>query len=77
MKHSLNNGLTLTDKENKMAPRKKAGITGSSGKNVDPLYNRSFPPNVSTYPNPNLTNLIDIPKWGAGASSKSKPVKRK
>jgi hypothetical protein len=33
-----------------MAPRKKAGITGSGGTNVDPWFNQSFPPSVSTYP---------------------------
>ena len=33
-----------------MAPRKKAGITGSGGTNVDPLYNRSFPPTYSLPP---------------------------
>ena len=50
MKHSQNNGQTNTVKENKMAPRKKAGITGSGGTNVDPWFNQSFPPSVSTYP---------------------------
>jgi len=31
-----------------MARRKKAGITGSGGKNVDPWFNQSFPPASST-----------------------------
>ena len=31
-----------------MAERKKGGITGAGGTNVDPLYNRSFPPASST-----------------------------
>ena len=69
-----------------MTHRKKAGITGSGGKNVDPLYNRSFPPSVSTYPQTNLPSLMDGPKWGAGdpnyiekmkASGKSKPKPKK
>ena len=69
-----------------MAHRKKAGITGSGGTNVDPLYNRSFPPSVSTYPQTNLPSLMDGPKRGAGdpnynekmkASGKSKPKPKK
>ena len=49
-----------------MAARKKAGITGSGGTNVDPWFNQSFPPSVSTYPQTNVPNLMDGPKWGAG-----------
>ena len=69
-----------------MAARKKAGITGSNGKNVDPLYNQSFPPSVSTYSKKNLPKLMDGPKRGAGdpdyskkmkASGKSKPQPKK
>jgi hypothetical protein len=42
-----------------MATRKNAGITGSGGANVDPLYNQSFPPSSSknwkpTIPEPDL-----------------------
>jgi len=67
-----------------MADRKNAGITGSGGKNVDPLYNRSFPPSVSTFPPININDLINGPKRGAGdpdyikkmtASSKPQPKK--
>ena len=58
-----------------MAPRKKAGITGSGGTNVDPLYNQSFPPGVSTYPPTNLLNLMDGPKRGAGDPNYSKKMK--
>jgi hypothetical protein len=49
-----------------MADRKKAGITGAGGTNVDPLYNHSFPPNASTYPSMNFNNLMNGPKRGAG-----------
>ena len=49
-----------------MADRRNAGITGSGGKNVDPLYNRSFPPSVSTYPPMNFNDLMKGPKRGAG-----------
>jgi len=49
-----------------MADRRNAGITGSGGKNVDPLYNRSFPPSVSTYPPMNFNDLMNGPKRGAG-----------
>ena len=58
-----------------MAHRKKAGITGSGGTNVDPLYNRSFPPSVSTYPQTNLPSLMDGPKRGAGDPNYSKKMK--
>jgi hypothetical protein len=62
-----------------MADRKNAGITGSSGKNVDRLYKESFPPI-------NIKDLMNGPKRGAGsldyikkmiASGKSKPIKAK
>ena len=58
-----------------MAHRKKAGITGSGGTNVDPLYNRSFPPSVSTYPPTNLPSLMDGPKRGAGDPNYIKKMK--
>ena len=49
-----------------MANRTSGGITGSGGRNVDPLYNRSFPPSASTYPPMNLNDLMNGPKRGAG-----------
>ena len=58
-----------------MAERKKGGITGPGGKNVDPLYNQSFPPSVSTYPQTNLPSLMDGPKRGAGDPNYSKKMK--
>ena len=66
-----------------MANRTAGGITGSSGKNVDPLYNRSF--NLSSK-KPKISDLMSGPKWGAGdpnyvkkmiESGKKKPIAKK
>ena len=56
-----------------MAPRKKTGITGSGGKNVDPWYNQSFPP-VSV-PSRNWKPTIPEPDLRPGG--KYNPIKPK
>ena len=56
-----------------MAPRKKAGITGSGGTNVDPWYNQSFPP-VSV-PSRNWKPTIPEPDLRPGG--KYNPIKPK
>ena len=57
-----------------MAPRKKAGITGSGGTNVDPFFNQPFPPSVSTYPS--STKLKPTFRPGV-KDSKPKPTLKK
>ena len=57
-----------------MAPRKKAGITGSGGTNVDPLYNRSFPP---TYSLPPSKWKPTIPEPDLRPGGKYNPIKPK
>ena len=66
-----------------MGNRVNGGITGSGGKNVDPLYNRSF--GISKKKT-NIDDLMNGPKWGAGdpnyvkkmiESGKKKPTAKK
>jgi hypothetical protein len=72
-----------------MADRTKGGITGPSGKNVDPLYNRGGMPAIPSQGG-NFSDLMNGPKWGAGdpdyikkmiasgkAKAKSKPQPKK
>ena len=57
-----------------MAPRKKAGITGSGGTNVDPFFNQPFPPSVSTYPSSTKLKPTFRPGF---KDSKPKPTLKK
>jgi len=40
-----------------MADRVTGGITGKGGKNVDPLYNQSFPPKIPSIKAPSLKDI--------------------
>ena len=59
-----------------MSSRTKGGITGAGGRNVDPLYNQSFPPNVSTYP-PSTKWKPTIPEPDLRPGGKYNPIKPK